>query len=44
MLNKVLNKELKELIKILEQLSEFSADIDLIIGELINCLKSGKKY
>ena len=43
MLNKVLNKELKELIKILEQLSEFSADIDLIIGELINCLKSGKK-
>ena len=43
MSNNILNKELFDLVKVLESIPKLSDEINSIITELSNCLKSGKK-
>jgi len=43
MSNNIFKQELSDLVKILEDMPRFSEDVNSIINELYNCLKSGKK-
>jgi len=44
MSNNIFKQELSDLVKILEEMPRFSEDVNSIINELYNCIKSGKKY
>ena len=43
MSNNIFKQELSDLVKILEDMYRFSDDVNSIINELYNCIKSGKK-
>ena len=43
MSNNIFKQELSDLVKTLEDMYRFSDDVNSIINELYNCIKSGKK-